>query len=482
MNRAQDDESRQWHVRDRGAVLSALDATDQGLGEAEAAARLERYGRNRLPEQPPVPVWRIALRQFASPLIYVLLAAAGVSLAVGEVKDAIFIAVVLVINAIIGTYQEWKAERSSQALRRLLQIRAAVQRDGQVRDIAAELVVPGDLVLLESGNRIPADLRLLMTAGLEVDESLLTGESVAVAKDPAWHGTAEAPLGDRANMVYAGSMVTRGRGRGVAVATGTATHIGQLAVEVVATTGGKPPLVMRMERFSTVIAVATLVIATLIGVIGLAVGGYELAQMFLFITALAVSAIPEGLPIALTVALSIATSRMARRGVVVRQLTAVEGLGSCTLIATDKTGTLTANELTVREVRLPTGHTMQVTGEGFAPHGEVFDGERPIGPGDNQALEALVLAGVLCNEADLVEHEGGWQWRGDAVDIALLSLGRKFGKKRADAGEEHPQTGTIPFEPSGNSPPRSTAAALRRGCSSRARPSGSWRCAVAAQT
>lgn len=436
-----------WHAMDLPCVCRSLGASDAGLSEAEAAGRLGQYGPNRLPERAPPAFWRIVLRQFYSPLIYVLLVAAGVSAAIGDMRDAGFILAVLVLNAAIGSYQEWKAEQSTMALRRLLQVRASVEREGEVREIPAEGVVPGDVVWLESGNRVPADMRLLTARGLEADESLLTGESAPVSKDPAWRGNERAPVGDRANMAYAGAVITRGRASGLVVATGLATAVGQLAEDVAKTAGGKPPLLDRMEHFSNVIAIGTVAIAGVIGVVGAIMGRFTVAEMFLFAVALAVSAIPEGLPVAMTVTLAIATTRMARRGVIVRKLTAVEGLGSCTLIATDKTGTLTCNELTAREVRLPTGEVMRVTGEGFAPDGEVLRGDVAVGPGESVALDSLARAGVLCNEADLHRRDGSWRWRGDAVDVALLSLGHKLGWRREAALEKYPQVNEIPFEP-----------------------------------
>ena len=378
-----------------------LNAAENGLTDTEVEVRLRQHGPNKLPEQRPAAIWRIVLRQFYSPMIYVLLLAAVVSAFVGDLKDAAFIAAVLILNAIIASYQESKAEQSSYALRKLLQIHASVQRNGMVREVPAEGLVPCDIVWLESGNRVPADVRLLRAHGLEVDESLLTGESLPVSKDPAWEGTADAPVGDRANMSYAGSLVSRGRSKGIVVATGTATHVGQLALDVVGTTGGRPPLLQRVERFTNVITVSTLTSAAVIVVLGASLGRYTASEMFLFAVALAVAAIPEGLPVAMTVALAIAATRMARRGVIVRRLTAVEGLGSCTLIATDKTGTLTVNELTVREARLPTGEMFAATGEGFVPHGHVFSSGRPIVLDDRPDLRSLARVGVLCNEADL---------------------------------------------------------------------------------
>ena len=371
-------ENKPWHALHLPDVLAALNSTDGGLTEDEAASRLNEYGPNRLPEKLPTAPWKFVLRQFASPLIYILGVAAVVSVFIGDVKDAGFILAVLVINAAIGSYQEWKAERSSDALKKLLKIQAAVSRGNDVRDLSAEDLVPGDVVWLESGNRVPADLRLLSAHGLEIDESLLTGESLPSTKDPAAIGAGNDPVGDRLCMAFAGSTVTLGRAKGIVVATGIATHVGQIALDVVASDGGKPPLIGRMERFTKSIAVVTLVLAVLTGGLGVLLGGLPPAEMFLFAVALAVSVIPEGLPVAMTVALAIAVTRMSKRGVIVRKLTAVEGLGSCTLIATDKTGTLTVNELTVREIRLVSGETLGTTGEGFIPEGEILFGGEPV--------------------------------------------------------------------------------------------------------
>jgi len=440
---------RAWHMLGVRELLQALQGNETGLTAAEAQTRRERYGPNRLPEQPPPTWWQIGLRQFHSPLIYILALAAVVSLILhpDDPTDAVFIGAVLVLNALIGGYQEWKAERSTRALQKLLQIRASVFRDGEVVEVDAEDLVPGDVVLMESGKRVPADLRLLTAQGLEVDESLLTGESLPVAKDPAWTGDEHAPLGDRHNMAFAGSVVVRGRSKGIVVATGAGTSVGQLAIDVLNTAGGKPPLLERMEKFTHVIAYAVLGAAAVVTVIGVVFRGYGIGDMFMFGVALAVSAIPEGLPVALTVALAVATTRMAQRGVIVRRLAAVEGLGSCTLIASDKTGTLTCNELTVREILLPDGTSLSVTGEGFVPVGDVLRDGQPVADAAPAGLDELVRAVVLCNEGELRQRNGDWVWRGDPTDLALLSLGCKLGRSRESMTSEYPQVGEIPFEP-----------------------------------
>lgn len=441
------EKNQAWHTADLPDVMLALNTTEGGLSENEALERLQKWGPNKLPQQnPPLFVW-IFLRQFRNPLIYILLFAAVVSMVIGDLKDASFIVIVLAINAAIGSYQEWHAEQSSNALKKLLQIRAFVIRNSEVREINAEEVVPGDVVWLESGNRVPADIRLLKGKGLEINESLLTGESLSVLKDPSWTGDESVVLADRRNMAFAGSIVTSGRAKGLVVATGMATSVGQLALDVLGSVGGKPPLVIRMEKFTHVIAAMVLVAVTVIGTTGVVSGRYSLNEMFLFAVALAVSAIPEGLPVAMTVALAVATTRMARRGVIVRHLTAVEGLGSCTLIATDKTGTVTCNELTVLEIRLATGEVFKVTGEGFVPKGQILLNDCPIEQDKFPGLISLARAGVLCNEADLSYRDGAWVSRGDAVDIALLTMGRKLGFIRNDVVIDFPQVNQIPFEP-----------------------------------
>ncbi|HEY8379706.1 MAG TPA: HAD-IC family P-type ATPase, partial [Nannocystis sp.] len=445
-----------WHALDAGDVLERLGSRAEGLTADEAAQRLATWGPNELPQAAPPSPLRLFLRQFNSPLISVLAAAAAVSLVVGERSDAVFIAVVLLANAAIGAWQEWRAEQGSRSLRQLLQVRATVLRGGAV-EIPAEDVVPGDVVLLESGMRVPADLRLLSHAGLEVDESFLTGESLAVAKDAGFRGDAGTPTGDRRNMAYAGAMVVRGRGRGVAVATGRRTEVGRLAEGMMRAGDAKPPLILRMERFSRLIARVMLLAAALVAVLGVLVQGRGAQEMFFFAIALAVAAIPEGLPAALTVTLSVASGRMARRGAMVRRLPAVEALGSCTVIASDKTGTLTCNELTVREVRLADGSAYAVTGEGYAPVGALSRDGAELVPGAPapELLASLVRAGILNNEGDLRprgDAPGEWTWRGDPTDIALLALARKVHGPGGEDGdpdrvrERYPQRASIPFE------------------------------------
>ena len=446
-NAAPGTSGRDWYAMDLSAVLDTLATASGGLSDEEAASRLAHHGPNTLPRREPPSLFEIVLRQFRSPLIYLLGIAAAVSLVIGEVKDAAFIMGVLIINAIIGTVQEARAEKASQALQQLLSIRAAVRRSHRVLDVDAEMLVPGDVVYLESGNRVPADMRLIAAHGLEVDESLLTGESLPVAKQADWSGSPGTPLADRLNMLHAGAMVARGRCHGAVVATGANSAIGSLALDVIRSEGGRPPLVERMETFTRRIAMIVLVAAATIAVMGVVMGRYGITEMFMFGVALAVSAIPEGLPVALTVALAIGTTRMARRGVIVRRLAAVEGLGSCTLIASDKTGTLTCNELTVQQVRSADGCIYAVTGHGFEPEGRFLKDGVPVEPDEAATLADLARSVTLCNEGELLRRDGGWAWHGDPTDVALLTMAYKLGWRKEDTDELHPQVNDIPFEP-----------------------------------
>ena len=429
------------------AALDVLESTDGGLTSAMAAARLDVAGRNRLPAPAQPGPLAIGLRQLRSPLIYILLAAALTSLALGEAGDAGFIAVVLVINSLVGGWQEWRAERQRQDLQRLLRVRATVRRDGKVVEIDAEELVPGDVVELESGQRVPADLRLLQTSALQIEEALLTGESLPAAKSAADLCEPAAPIPERSNMAYAGTSVARGRAMGVVVDTGVATAVGRLAVAVAAADTGEPPLVARMASFSRAIGIAVLAAAVIIGLVAVLLHGASIAAMFTFGVALAVSAIPEGLPVAITIALAVAARRMAARGAIVRRLPAVEGLGSCTLIASDKTGTLTCNELTAREFALPDGIHGTVTGTGYPPQGELIPDAAEPAAGTRERLRALLEIAAACNDADLRCDDGTWRWHGDPTDVALLSLAMKGGVDPSALLAQRPRMAAVPFEP-----------------------------------
>ena len=416
----------------------------EGLTTEQAAARLAEFGPNVLPEAQAPSLLAVFLRQFLSPLIYILLAAALVSLALSDVKDALFIGVVLLINGIIGTVQEYSAGRAAAALRKLEQPHASVIRDGEKREIDARQLVPGDLVLLEAGARVPADLRLVECVDLRCDESLLTGESAPVRKNPAPR-SADTAMPERDSAAFAGSMVTRGRSRGVVTATGIRTEIGKIAAEISKRSMSPAPLMIRLERFSRMIAISVGVAVALLVGVGLIRGmGYH--ELFMVAVGLAVSAIPEGLPVAISVALAVGMRRMAKVHVIARSMTAIESLGSCTMIATDKTGTLTVNRLTVTDICLPDG-TMLTLEPGAdldacairAPHGgSVVARARAA---------ALLRAAALPNEARLVREPDGWTGIGDTVDVALLSAARNGGVLPEEVGEQYPLLARIPYEP-----------------------------------
>lgn len=436
------------HAESADKVLAAIGGSPHGLSKSEVATRFQRYGRNTLPRARPPGIGWVFMHQFASPLIYVLVAAALLSLVIQEWSDAGFIAAVLFINAIIGTIQEYSAQRAAEALNKLVTTHCRVLRQGDTYEIEAEELVPGDIMLLESGDRIPADVRLLSSNDLETDESLLTGESTAVLKNAELVLPVDAFLGDRANMAFAGTLVNRGRGRGVVVATALATELGRIAEDVLGKRPTKAPLLVRMETFTQRVAIIVGVAAVIMAGVALS-RGMPLAEIFLLAVALAVSVIPEGLPVALTVALALGMRRMAKRHVIIRRLVAVEALGSCTFIATDKTGTLTVNQLTVRRIAFANREVWEVTGEGTAPEGVIQKTGKP--PGASAADEAALLArltqaAVLANDGFLGHRDHGWTHHGNAVDVALLVLAHKAGVNKAEAANAFPELATIPFE------------------------------------
>lgn len=433
-----------WHALNTPDVEDRLGTGSSGLSGTEASARLSAYGPNRLEEEPPPPALLVFFRQFRSPLIFILLLAMVVTLLLAEYLDAVVIGVVLLLNAVIGFVQERKAEGAVRALMQLVVPVARVVRDGHDQEIDSRELVVGDIVLLESGARIPADLRLASTAALRIDESLLTGESVPVSKDVAPVPT-DAPLSDRSSMAYAGAVVTSGRGSGVVVATGNATELGAIAGLVRAEGITETPLQRRMGRFSRIIGIAVAVAAVVVLVSGLILD-IPLHQIFLVAVAVAVavSAVPEGLPVAVTITLAIGVSRMAGRKAIVRRLPAVETLGSTTVIGSDKTGTLTMNRMTVQEVWTP-GHRYSLVGEGSARQ-FVADGE-PILVDENQVLLLTLLTGVLTNEADVHERAGEMVASGDPTEVALLLAAMIGGVDPHVERSANPVFAEIPFEP-----------------------------------
>lgn len=430
-----------FHTLTVSESLERLGTTLDGLSEDEAAARLKRDGPNELPPPKRTSWLIILLRQFAGPLIAVLLIAAIVSAVLGDFGDAGFIGAVLVFNALIGFFQEVKAEREIIRLFTLMRTTARVERADELREIdSAELVV-GDIVWLESGARIPADMRMVQERDAGVDEAPLTGESMPVSKILEPIDDPKAIPAERRNMLFAGTTLSRGRAVGVVTATGTRTELGGVARGLEATRRGKPPLVLRMEKLSRQVAVGTVVACAVVFSVGMG-RGFPFVETFLMAVALAVAAIPEGLPVAITLALAIGLKRMASRRVLVRRLEAVEGLGSCTVICTDKTGTLTLNELTVTRIATPSG-LFEVTGAGYSFDGEVKALE---GSSDDEALEALLVSACIANEGTVARSGNEVAVSGDPTDIAILVAGRKRHLKREDLLDRMPEVATLPFE------------------------------------
>lgn len=427
------------------AIVEQLSSSRSGISTEDAESRLQQYGPNSLPRTKPPGLVIIFLSQFVSPLIYVLVAAAIFSLVIREWSDAAFITGVLFINAVIGTIQEFSAQRAATALQQLVTTQCRVLRDGDTYEIDAEKLAPGDILLLESGEKIPADVRLLSSHDLEVDESLLTGESVSVLKKADDLLEIDAFIGDRRNMVFAGTMVERGRGSGIVVATALSTQLGAIATEVIHGESTKPPLLVRMQTFTHRIAILVGIATVFMAAVSFS-RGMPFHEIFMLAVALAVSVIPEGLPVALTVALAIGMRRMARRNVIIRRLLAVESLGSCTYIATDKTGTLTVNELTAQRIRFPHGESWKISGEGIDPAGEIKPPHASPTEEETALLERLSLASTLANDAFLGIHDHQWAHSGDAVDVALLVMSHKAGIVKAQTINAYVEIDAIPFE------------------------------------
>jgi Ca2+-transporting ATPase len=436
-------EQPDWHSLVVADVEQRLHVDAHGLSEAEAEARLERYGPNQIREAPPPSDVAILLHQFRSPLIYILLLATAVTLALRDYVDAGAIAAVLLLNALIGFIQERRAEASVRALTRLLAPRARVMRDGREWEVESRLLVPGDVVLLESGARVPADLRLFSTTALRLDESLLTGESVPVGKrrDPL---DERLPLADRANMAYAGTVVASGRGRGYVVATGETTELGTIALQVRREDRARTPLQERMGRFARTVGALVAVFSMLAFAVGVAFGSSP-AEMFKVAVAMAVSAVPEGLPVALTITLAVGVRRMARRNAILRRLPAVETLGSTTTIGSDKTGTLTENRMAVQAIWTD-GKVFPLPADGHPRRETMIEEGWAEALAEHHPLYLTLLAGVLASEAEVYMTESGFESRGDPTEAALLIAAVRLGIEPEQARAAYPVFAEIPFE------------------------------------
>ncbi|MCB1212100.1 MAG: HAD-IC family P-type ATPase, partial [Verrucomicrobiales bacterium] len=387
-------------------AVSRLLQTDlcNGLSRGEASRRLQLFGFNELPEAPPKAIWRVFAAQFASPLIYILFVAAVISYGMGHPSDAVVILVVVLLNAIIGAVQEGRAEHSMFALRKLSTLKVRVLREGNETQIEAKELVPGDVLLFAAGDAVGADARLIDVAALEASEAALTGESLPVGKSIA-PVAGDASLGDRHGMVYSGTHLSAGRGLAVVVATGWQTEVGKIAHLTTTAADTRTPLEQRLQQFGQWLVAASTVLFGLVLAFGL-LRGIPFGEIFMVAISQMVSMVPEGLPVAMTIALAVGMRRMARRGAIVRRLGAVETLGSTTIICTDKTGTLTKNEMTVTKLVLPDGRRVEVSGSGYAPVGKMMHGDHELEVDSDGPMKALLEAVALCNDAQLVPPKG----------------------------------------------------------------------------
>ena len=401
-------------------ILKNLNTSDMGLTEEEARKRLLRDGQNILPREKRDSILKLFLKEFVSPIQIILIITVIISFLLGEIVDAGVIAFIILVDVIMGTYQENKALNQAEALSKMLRMKAKVLRDGKEMEIDSTEVVVGDILVLESGSKLSADCRIIECYNLQVDESVLTGESVAVVKSYSVLGD-DVILAERKNMLYAGTSIMTGRAKAVVVATSIQTEIGKIASHVTETKKEKSPLTIRMEKFSKQISILILIISAISALILMA-KGYPTSGIFLSVVALAVSAMPEGLSLALTMALTIASSRMSKKKVIVKSLYSVESLGSCTVIASDKTGTLTVNEQTARKIVLKDGTSFEVTGTGYNGDGQVL----PNGEAKIEEAERLVKLCAVNNEAHLEKVTNGYESYGDSIDIAFLALKEKM--------------------------------------------------------
>jgi magnesium-transporting ATPase (P-type) len=433
---------RPWHTLSAEDALAALDSSPDGLKGEEPETRLERWGPNRVEGEKATPWWEVVLHQVRDPLIYILIAAAVAAVLVGEHIDAGVIAVVVLVNGIIGFVQEMKASRAMEALARMSAPRSVVLRGGEEEEVPTESLVPGDIVVLESGTRVPADLRILRVKELEVDESALTGESVPVPKDGEALDEEGLVPGDQSNMAFSGTTVTRGRGRGLVVRTGERSELGQIAEQMRQVGTVKTPIQEKVGRLARWIGLGVLGLTVIVAVVGL-LRGMELQEILMTAVALAVAAIPEALPIILTVTLAVGVQRMAARHTIIRHLPAVETLGSTTVIASDKTGTLTRNEMTAR-VAWAAGDEYAISGAGYAADGEIELDGSPVDVAERRSLRLALLAGVLASERGSLPDPDDPS--GDPTELAVLVAGAKGGVDPREARSESPELDMLPFE------------------------------------
>ncbi|MDO9139724.1 MAG: HAD-IC family P-type ATPase, partial [Methylobacter sp.] len=427
------------------AVLSTLAVDEnQGLTDGEIVRRCALYGSNRLPESKPRSVFMRFIVQFHNLLLYVLIGTASITAILGHWTDTGVILAVVLLNAVFGFIQEGKAEHALRAIRQMLSAQAMVQRDGRRITVPAEELVPGDIVLLQPGDKVPADMRLLKVKNLQIQEAVLTGESVPVEKS-AEAVASDAVLSDRLGMAYSGTLVTTGQASGLVVATGAQTEIGHISTLVSQVQTLTTPLLRQMAVFARWVTAAVLLLSIFMFTFGVLVRDFSAMDMFMIVVGIAVSAIPEGLPAILSVTLAIGVQRLATRKAIIRRLPAVETLGAVSVICTDKTGTLTRNEMTVRSL-VTADQVLEVTGTGYDPHGDFLHDGLGVAVEPTSIPQQALRAGLFCNDAALEQGEEEWRIHGDPMEAALLIAAMKAGLNADEEGRNYPRTDLIPFD------------------------------------
>jgi Ca2+-transporting ATPase len=439
-----------WHTLSVAAALDRLDTTEGGLSGAEAARRLAEHGPNELEASGRTSVWSLLLAQFKNILILILMVAVGLSALLGHALEAVVIAIILLFAVLLGFVQEYRAERAIEGLRRMAAPVATVLREGEEHDVAARALVPGDVVLLEAGTRVPADARVIEAFNLKVEEAALTGESLPARKTTEALTDAVLAVADRSNVVYAGTSVSYGRGSAVVVATGMGTEFGAIARLLQGVESRRTPLQQNLDRVGHILARAALAVVALIVALGL-VRGQSFWDMVIFGIALAVAVVPEALPAVVTISLALGAQRMVKRNALVRRLSAVETLGSVSVIASDKTGTLTRGEMTIRRV-YAAGRMLEVTGAGYEPRGDFLEAGASVSP--PRAVMTLLQGAALASDARLKRHEGSpdpaaappaWSAKGDPTELALVVAAAKAGLHKHDLDAAFPRLAEIPF-------------------------------------
>jgi len=431
-----------WFRESLESVFEKLNSSESGLDAAQAQERLAQYGPNELQGGSTISAWGILLDQFKNILIIILLLATGLSIVLGHGIEAVAIAIIVLFAVILGFVQEYRAERAIEALREMAAPLANVLREGQEIKIAAREVVPGDIIFLRAGDKIPADARLVEMFNLQADEAALTGESQPVEKNPAALDNPALAIGDRKNMIYSGTSISYGRGRAVVTATGMQTEFGKIAQLLQTVERGKTPLQENLDKVGHVLARAAFVVVLIIVALGV-VRGQPILEMIIFGVALAVAVVPEALPAVVTISLAIGVQRMVKRHALIRRLPAVETLGSVSVICSDKTGTLTRDEMTARKVFVD-GQVYDISGAGYAPEGQISLGGEPAKAGES--LLVLARAGVLASDASLaLDEAGAWHIKGDPTEGALVVLAAKLGLEKADLDAKFVRKDEIPF-------------------------------------